>query len=603
LNRRVTRGSDPSIEEARLRRFWTGRPLVVRLAALVWIAVLLWAAIGAGRRAWVSDDIYITFRYCDNALAGHGPVYNPGERSEGYTHFLWFVLLWIGRMCGIEAHLLGKYAGLPFYVLSLVWLVRLSSRLFPGRGGPWGLPVAMLGWALLEDARLFAGGGLETHAFICCLLVGFEFTCVSAHRRRAAWAAWALAMACLLRPEGLVYTALAMLWFVFQRRRDPGAWRIFAAVWLALVAPLFVFRMLYYGWPLPNPYYAKSGGGSNWPQGVIYARLFFQSYMVLLVPLFAAIPIGRALRKRRAPAAWGTSTPALAAAWVTCIVILFAVIRGGGDFMFARFFLPITPFLLLLLEALVQLAPRLPLRVGATLLVAALVVFGATRKKHWLGRKHNVNGIVDEPQFYPNTRTDNVRELSQALRDCLAGTNAVLMVQGGQASLAYYARYPVAVERFGLTDETIAHSPVVMRGRPGHEKYASPEYIYARRINLRVNYRPMTAAPQYTLFALPGVSGEIIVYDRALMEHMKTCSGAAFLDFPLWLAETYLPGVPTLPETRLRRDWNEFLLYYFDTNADPEGLRERLRAALAARGVTGLPEHGKPVDPFTDLGR
>ena len=61
-------------------------------------------------------------------------------------------LLTLGRALGIEAETLGRWTGIPFHLGSLVLLVRLSARLFPGRGGLRGLPVAMLGWALHEDA-------------------------------------------------------------------------------------------------------------------------------------------------------------------------------------------------------------------------------------------------------------------------------------------------------------------------------------------------------------------------------------------------------------------------------------------------------------------
>ncbi|NIV75186.1 MAG: hypothetical protein GWN37_10200, partial [Gammaproteobacteria bacterium] len=60
-----------------------------RVQGGVWLAVFVAACFWLLANAWVADDVYITFRYCDNVLDGHGPVYNPGERSEGYTHFLW----------------------------------------------------------------------------------------------------------------------------------------------------------------------------------------------------------------------------------------------------------------------------------------------------------------------------------------------------------------------------------------------------------------------------------------------------------------------------------------------------------------------------------
>ena len=41
-----------------------------------------------------TDDAFISFRYALNLSEGHGLVFNPGyERVEGYTNFLWVVIL------------------------------------------------------------------------------------------------------------------------------------------------------------------------------------------------------------------------------------------------------------------------------------------------------------------------------------------------------------------------------------------------------------------------------------------------------------------------------------------------------------------------------
>src|SRR5262245_42468042 len=44
-------------------------------------------------RTFTVDDAYISFRYARNLAHGLGLVYNEGERIEGYTNFLWTVLL------------------------------------------------------------------------------------------------------------------------------------------------------------------------------------------------------------------------------------------------------------------------------------------------------------------------------------------------------------------------------------------------------------------------------------------------------------------------------------------------------------------------------
>ncbi len=53
---------------------------------------------------YVVDDSYIAFQYAKNLAAGHGPVYIPGERVEGYTDFLWVLLVagWLSTFPGAD---------------------------------------------------------------------------------------------------------------------------------------------------------------------------------------------------------------------------------------------------------------------------------------------------------------------------------------------------------------------------------------------------------------------------------------------------------------------------------------------------------------------
>jgi hypothetical protein len=58
--------------------------------------ILLIAGLGLAwtpHRGWVANDAFISFRYARNWVEGHGLVFNAGERVEGYTNFLWILLL------------------------------------------------------------------------------------------------------------------------------------------------------------------------------------------------------------------------------------------------------------------------------------------------------------------------------------------------------------------------------------------------------------------------------------------------------------------------------------------------------------------------------
>ena len=60
------------------------------------------------------DDAYISYRYARNLARGLGLVYNEGERIEGYTNFLWTVLLGAGIKLGLDPESFAKVLGAGF---------------------------------------------------------------------------------------------------------------------------------------------------------------------------------------------------------------------------------------------------------------------------------------------------------------------------------------------------------------------------------------------------------------------------------------------------------------------------------------------------------
>ena len=73
--------------------------------------------------------------YARNWISGRGLVFNPGERVEGYTNFLWVALLaplWplSGRDPAVMTRL-ATYLALGFAVLTLLLLALVARRVFP----------------------------------------------------------------------------------------------------------------------------------------------------------------------------------------------------------------------------------------------------------------------------------------------------------------------------------------------------------------------------------------------------------------------------------------------------------------------------------------
>lgn len=541
------------------------------------LLVLVVVALAAGAlppsmRAWICDDAFITLRYVRNANAGLGLVYNAGEHVEGYTHFLWTILLWFFTRLGIDPVRVGTWLPVPFYVGILWLLLRTSRTLWPraatpparGKTARWlALPVAAVAWAVHRDALVFASGGLETSAYTFALLLGFSLVALGGTPRARAAGIAAYAGAALLRPEGLLHAGLALAYVAIAARRELPR---LLGILLVLAGPLYVWRFAYYHDVLPNAYYAKSAAHAYWSQGWFYVGLYFRYYAGIgIAAALGMVLVGRA----------GFRQP-LTLAVAHALVIVLSTAYVGGDFMFARFLLPATPLLALLAELAVRRAPRARTAWAVALVLSTLA--GGLWREHTLRWPTKPRGIVDERSFYPPEDVVARRAHGEVIAACLASTDAGFLVLGAQAMLAYFGRFPVAIEVHGLTDRTIAHQPLTERGRPGHERKPTMEYLVQRRVRFMLLQPGTEPKRPYARIRFGDILGEIVSYDCALMEHVRRCRNVDFVDFPAWL-DDYLRRAPDLPADTLARDLAAFRFYYFDHNDDPDRLG-RLQALL-----------------------
>src|SRR5947208_12083 len=77
-------------------------------ACLIALGVQIW------RYDFLCDDAFISFRYARNFARGHGLVFNAGfERIEGYSNFLWVLILAAFQFLGVPP----EYAANPLLIL------------------------------------------------------------------------------------------------------------------------------------------------------------------------------------------------------------------------------------------------------------------------------------------------------------------------------------------------------------------------------------------------------------------------------------------------------------------------------------------------------
>ncbi|HEY8172474.1 MAG TPA: hypothetical protein VIH21_05255, partial [Dehalococcoidia bacterium] len=119
---------------------------------------------------YTSDDSYISYRYAENFASGAGLVWNRGEHVEGYTNFLWVVMLAGFHKFGADIVLTGRWLGFVLGVAAIAGTYVLTRALVAGEAGK----IAGAGAALLLAASgpfaVWGTAGLETSLFAALLV-------------------------------------------------------------------------------------------------------------------------------------------------------------------------------------------------------------------------------------------------------------------------------------------------------------------------------------------------------------------------------------------------------------------------------------------------
>ena len=117
-----------------------------------WTLRLRWNLLGAAAIVlvahslaynFVTDDAYISFVFSRN-LAEHGELtFNLGQPVEGYTNFLWTLLLGLGMLVGAPPEWLSRVLGTACALATLYVVFRVMERALE-RKTPWAVVPALL---------------------------------------------------------------------------------------------------------------------------------------------------------------------------------------------------------------------------------------------------------------------------------------------------------------------------------------------------------------------------------------------------------------------------------------------------------------------------
>lgn len=277
---------------------------------------------------WLDDDQMISMRYARNLAEGNGLVWNPGEYVEGYSNFLWTMVMALVHLLGAsDAHaaIYVKAIACGLIIASL-WLLTdvmascgVRSRVV--------MAAAALTVAVCTDVMYWATAGFATplatflHVFVVSRILG--------RGKLGPWGAIALALLPLVRSDSVVLWGCdALLAFIYSERRL----KTIGLLALTLI-PFFGhlgFRIWYYDDIFPNTYYLKVTGRSNrYATGMRYVEQFWRRYaFLLLMGMGVAAALWRDGRRRLAFALPAVVLP----------ICAYSISAGGDNFRPYRFF-------------------------------------------------------------------------------------------------------------------------------------------------------------------------------------------------------------------------------------------------------------------------
>ncbi|MGE0814151.1 MAG: hypothetical protein AB7O93_12480 [Vicinamibacterales bacterium] len=446
--------------------------------ALPWLAVLaLPLLLLAFTRVGVVDDAYISFRYARNLVSGRGYAFNPGDPVEGATNLLWTLLMAVPIGLGLPEHLAAAALGLAFGLLAAVQGWRLARALGAGERAAF-LALATLG--LCPDFWLMATNGLAGGLYAALLTQTLLAAVTGASP--AVVGVWATLLFAT-RPDAVGLLPLLGIYLAAVPVRGPApgpppARRLatFAAVLVAGIGALTMWRFVYFGAALPNSIAAKSvlglmsptHGPTAWWRGLQLIRpsgpvdvltlnlkggvRYVLDFVVATLPLSAGAVLAPVLRPRRAGVWLGAAASAAGAA---------VAVANGGDWMPAhRLIAPYLPVMAALLAVAIDAvagrvdrwapsARRAAQAAGAAALAAAVVVMGVRNQP-----RDNTGGWRATPALEVSAPASCYASMGRVFEAALPPDAVAASLVAGV--FGYELRGHVVHDMLGLTDRYLA---------------------------------------------------------------------------------------------------------------------------------------------------
>lgn len=423
------------------------------LWAALFVLLITWVPIGILGHSvrvveslywWLGDDAMISMRYAHNLASGLGLVWNPGERVEGYSNFLWTVYMAGVHLLGIPTSRTSFVIILTNIVLSAVSIPLLARLVRLMGGGSLALVFSLGAFVLSKHSMYWATEGVETCLLTFLVLLG---TCRVLQESRSDIPRFStyiiISALSLVRADGFVLSGLLYA-ASLALNKDKKRVLTFSALSIALPLAHLAFRILYYGDFLPNTAHLKV---LYWDQRYALGCNFaLQFYARFVLPILLAI-IGCLITRDKAR----VSVMGVVLGYTGYVAWV-----GGDAFPAFRFMVPVEPLLFVCSFLGVQC---LPLKSACRAAVAVLCIVSMP--------------LIISPAYLDLLKPQSwyLANIRRALL-IKANTPPTTRVADLAAGAMFYFSERPGVDLLGKVDPHIARLPArCSTSVPGHNKF------------------------------------------------------------------------------------------------------------------------------------
>jgi len=477
------------------------RKIVFRVAPLIILITLSFVFIEKCLQLnFIQDDAYTSFRYARNLAEGNGLVFNINETVEGYTNFLWVLILAITYLFKFNLETFSQIFSITFGILTIWFTYYFSSNIYKitnkqdDNNKFLSLFIISLPSILLTFSApmiYWSVSGMETSFFIFLTMISFFLFLKSNYLNEKCYSfVFVSVLNTLTRPEGFVVFVQLLFFGLLlkflshkslnaslriKKSFDKNIYQTLIIFFIPVVI-YFIFRVYYYGYLFPNTFYAKTNFSTEYLiRGLDYFIDFAKSNLlygvVLIIPLLnfvqKSLRIGIVLFY-----------------YFIAVYILLIVFIGGDVLPIHRFFLPILPLLftfsVLGLFQLTRIKKALYEKIFSALIIITVIFYSLEnfeqQKNSILLKRSYEAGLVKKMKIYGDWIKYKQETDGKNLTVALSTIGAFSYVSNARV-----------IDLVGLTDEYIAHNPKEVVGINVElpvlwkERVYNAEYVLSRK--------------------------------------------------------------------------------------------------------------------------